>query len=112
MYTYMATVKRVIDGDTISAVISIGFDITVKQRLRLIGINAPETRGQGKKKGLASKEFLVDLIEGEQIMIRTQKDKKGSFGRYLATLYLIADNGMININDLLVEKGHAVYKNY
>lgn len=112
MYTYRAKVDRVVDGDTIAVTLQLGFDVTVEQKLRLLGINAPETRGKGKVKGIAAKAFLSGLIGGKQIMIRTEKDKRGSFGRYLATVYLIADGEMINVNALLVEEGHAVYKDY
>jgi len=59
MYTYKITVDRVVDGDTIDANIDLGFDVSVKKRIRFMGINAPESRtrnAEEKVKGLAAKE--------------------------------------------------------
>ena len=67
MYNYNATCIRVVDGDTIDAEIDLGFDIKVTKRIRLGGINAPESRTRNKvekKLGLAAKERLKELMEG------------------------------------------------
>ena len=66
MYTYKARLDRVIDGDTIDANIDLGFDITVHKRIRLAGIDTPESRTRDleeKKRGLASKARLIELID-------------------------------------------------
>jgi micrococcal nuclease len=67
MYNYNATCVKVVDGDTIDAMIDLGFGVHVKKRIRLAGINAPESRTRNKvekKLGLAAKERLIDMLEG------------------------------------------------
>ena len=64
MYTYKITVDRVVDGDTIDANIDLGFDVSVKKRIRFMGVNAPESRtrdAEEKVKGLAAKERVKSL---------------------------------------------------
>ena len=66
MYTYNATVDRVIDGDTVDALIDLGFNTWKKIRIRLHGINAWESRTKDlkeKEKGLAAKNRLIELLE-------------------------------------------------
>jgi micrococcal nuclease len=97
---------RVLDGDTIEVVIDFGFYIQSKQRLRLVRINAPETRTKNqeeKDQGLASKGWLKYKIEGKSVIIHTTK--AGKYGRWLAEVFY----NQININDELVKKGFATY---
>ena len=116
MYEYRAKAIKIVDGDTVDFEINLGFDVKLKERFRLYGINAPETRlgkkttPEDKKRGLAAKRFVANQIEASNyIMIKTHQDKKGKFGRYLAEVLLSKDNNKwINLNDLLVEMGHAV----
>jgi micrococcal nuclease len=104
MYEYQATVVKVYDGDTITADIDVGFGITIrKQKLRLLGVAAPEVRGIEKEEGKKSRDALRKLILGKQIIIKTKKDKKGKYGRWLATIFL----GEQNINQWLIMEGHA-----
>ena len=66
MYTYKAKLDRVVDGDTLDANIDLGFDITVHKRIRLAGINTPESRTRDKeekKRGLAAKEALCVMLQ-------------------------------------------------
>ena len=108
MYTYKAKLDRVIDGDTIDANINLGFDITIHKRIRLTGIDTPESRTRDleeKARGLASKARLIELLgEGDFIL---ESREVGKFGRVLGTLYTISEES-ININDKLVEEGYAV----
>ena len=88
MYNYQARVERVVDGDTIDLTISLGFDIYIKERVRLFGVDTPETRTRNKKEkqaGLKAKLFVQEAIEGKNVEIVT--DDKGKFGRYLASLW-------------------------
>ena len=105
MYTYKAKLDRVVDGDTIDAHIDLGFDITIHKRIRLAGIDSPESRTRDleeKAKGLASKDKLVELLgEGDFIL---ESKEVGKYGRVLGNL--IVEN--VNINDTLVEEGFAV----
>jgi len=109
LYTYRAHVSKVYDGDTITVTIELGFNAVLKgEKLRLFGINAPEVRGDSKPEGIRSRDWLRNRILNKDIVIKTIKDKKGKYGRYLAVIYL----GDININDELVSNGFAVYKDY
>lgn len=97
---------RVVDGDTIDAIMDVGFCVRVKQRLRLIGIDAPESRTRDleeKKRGLAATEWLKNKLDNaEKIIVMTEKT--GKYGRYLATVF--ADG--VNLNRLMLEEGQAV----
>lgn len=107
--SYRAVVTDVYDGDTITCDIELGFQIRmVGEKVRLLGINAPELRGSEKSAGYRSADFLEELILGEEIMLLTVDDKRGSFGRVLGIVVLSG----VNINDLLVREGLAKYKEY
>mgnify|MGYP000113761462 CR=1 FL=1 len=110
MYTYRFTLDRIVDGDTVDISIDLGFDIRVKKRVRLSGINAPETRTlnpEEKVAGLAAKKFLNTLLYASAgsgpMTIRTDIDKTGKFGRVLGVLYV----GATNVNQLMLDNGHA-----
>lgn len=87
MYTYNATVVRVVDGDTVDIVIDLGFSISTKQRVRLSGINAPE---KSTPEGMASKGYLAEkLPPGTKASIDSAKPGGGDkYGRYLAYIWL------------------------
>ena len=107
MYTYKAKLDRVVDGDTIDANIDLGFDITIHKRIRLTGIDTPESRTRNKDekvRGLMSKQYLIDELEKGQVVIKTHKDKKGKFGRVLGEMYV----GDKNINLMMVDDHMAV----
>ena len=111
MYEYRASLVKIVDGDTIDVNLDLGFDVFLKkQRVRLYGINTPESRTRDleeKRYGLAAKERLRELLEeAESIMVKTEIDKKarGKYGRILGTIFA----GKINVNDLLISEGHAV----
>ena len=108
MYEYTCTVTRVVDGDTIDVILDLGFSILHKCRVRLYGIDTPESRTRDldeKARGILSKSFLQDaLVQSNKVIIKTQKDAKGKFGRVLGELYV----NDININQLMVDKYLAV----
>jgi len=110
MYQYRATITRVIDGDTVDCDIDLGFSVVLtKQRIRLYGIDTPESRTRDleeKKYGLLSKAFLQGSIQeaGDSITIQTYKDGRGKFGRILGQLI---DSDGNCINDIMCEVGHA-----
>lgn len=107
VYQYRATIVRIIDGDTVEAEIDLGFDVHVRQTLRLAGINAPEPKGRTREQGDDATIHLANLIEdGGRITVHTEQDKRGSFGRYLATLW--GERGVTSINQQMVDDGHAV----
>lgn len=102
-YLYKAKIISVYDGDTCVAEIELGFDIIFKQKLRLYGINTPELRGEEREQGLISRDYVRELILNKEVIIETQKDKTGKYGRYLATIYIDG----INLNEKLVTEGYA-----
>ena len=114
MYTYKAKCIRVIDGDTIDADIDLGFDITIRKRIRLSGIDTPESRTRDleeKKRRLASKDRLVEILDMGSLVIES-KDV-GKFGRVLGILHIYPENLdlPLNVNNTLVKEGYAVEYN-
>ena len=102
-------VTKIVDGDTIDVILDMGFDILYKQRVRLFGIDTPESRTRDKvekKYGLLSKYFLKDaLSNGKKITIKTYKgDETGKFGRILGDVWIDGKS----INQTMCDKGYAV----
>lgn len=109
MYEYKATVHRIIDGDTVDVTIDLGFEMTTKQRIRLYGINTPETRTRDleeKRRGKASKARLLELINSGDRQIILQTLKRGKYGRILGKL--LHPETRENYNRTLLKEGHAV----
>ena len=111
MYEYFCKVERVVDGDTIDVNIDLGFDIHHSARVRMMGIDTPESRTRNlaeKALGLASKARLKEMLKGQKTKIRTSKEGKGKFGRVLADVIIIDKQGIeTNCNQQLIEEGHA-----
>ena len=104
MYEYRAYVRKVYDADTVTVDIDLGFDVVLKgQKIRLVRINAPEVRGQQRPEGLKSRDALRGKIGNKWVKIRTQKDKKGKFGRWLGEIWIDDDC----VNDWLIAEGLA-----
>ena len=102
-------VTKVVDGDTIDVILDMGFNILYKERVRLFGIDTPESRTRDlteKKYGLKSKEFLKKtLSSASHIVIKTYKgDEKGKFGRILGDIWCDG----VSVNKLMYKVGHAV----
>tara|TARA_B100001094_G_scaffold190016_1_gene184071 strand:- start:1832 stop:2281 length:450 start_codon:yes stop_codon:yes gene_type:complete len=110
MYRYRAKIIRVIDGDTIDVDLDLGFDVWLrKQRVRLYGIDTPESRtsdAEEKKYGTLSKNKLKDFCkEDSWVTIETHVgDEKGKFGRILANIWLEETN----VNQWLIDNKYAV----
>ena len=109
MFTYKCKVDRVVDGDTVDLIIDLGFSTFVKKRIRLLGVDTPETRTRDKKEkvaGLAAKEFTKDYLEGAKgLTIQTFKDRAGKFGRILGE---ISADGKLSLNRELLRQGLAI----
>ena len=108
MYEYSCTVERVVDGDTIDVVLDLGFDILYKSRVRLYGIDTPESRTRNldeKARGKMASAFLKNAIDhGTKVVIQTKlKDSRGKFGRVLGDV--VVDG--VNINQSMVDNYHA-----
>ena len=115
MYEYNAELRRVVDGDTVDVTIDCGFNMHVKERVRLKGINTPECRTRDleeKERGLRAKERLIEILDswGNRMIIRTSIDKKGKFGRLLGEL-INTYKEEENANKMLLKEGHAVEYN-
>jgi len=108
MYEYKAKITGVYDGDTVTAVIDLGFGVSKIEKLRLGRIDAPEIRGEERPDGLISRDRLREKILDKEVVIKTEKDKKGKYGRYIADIIIGEDN----INDWLVTEGLAIYREY
>ena len=119
MYVYKAKLDRIIDGDTVDAVIDLGFDVSVHKRIRLAGIDTPESRTRDleeKERGLASKARLEEMLKGGEFILESKE--VGKYGRVLGTLFVekISEDNLtaepqtiqININETLVREGYAV----
>jgi len=103
MYEYRATVVKIVDADTFDVKIDLGFRMTTEQRLRLLGVDAWEVRGDERTEGLAAKAFVVDAMPvGSTVIIRTEKT--GKYGRYLAHVEL--PDGR-DLGETLIKEGHA-----
>ena len=111
MFDYRCKVTRVVDGDTIDVNLDLGFNIWHKARVRMLGIDTPESRTRNldeKALGLASKKRLKELLKGQKVKIATSKEGKGKFGRILADVITIDKEGNeTNCNNQLIEEGHA-----
>ena len=122
----MATLVRVVDGDTVDCDIDLGFGVWLKnQRIRLYGIDAPETRTRDleeKKAGIAAKLRLIALMK-DRFVLTSIKDKKGKYGRILGIINVpvikeLDKNGkktkhiFVDVNKKLVEEGHAKKADY
>lgn len=108
MYTYTASVLKVIDGDTIEVDFDLGFGVWLRnQRIRLDGIDTPESRTSDKEekvRGTLSKEKLKEIL-GKEIQVTTKIDPNEKYGRILGVL-VNADG--INVNQWLIDNNYAV----
>ncbi len=106
LYLYRAKLDRVIDGDTVDAMIDLGFNTWVHKRIRLLGIDAPETRTRDlreKEAGLQTKERLTGLLAASEGEFVVESHGVGKYGRCLGTIWI----GEQNINNLRLSEGLA-----
>ena len=109
MYTYKATIVRVIDGDTVVLNIDLGFKIHHISPCRLAGINAPEMNSKDEKvraAAVASKEYLMGLLP-EEMEVTIVSKKLDKYGRPVVD-FLAESNKYANVNDLMLRSKHAV----
>jgi micrococcal nuclease len=111
MYTYyVRKVENVVDGDTIDVLIDLGFDILFASRVRLAGIDTPESRTKDLKEkalGLESKEYLKKALkDAKSVVIKTEKmDSSEKYGRILGWIYINGDT--VSLNDMMINDGYA-----
>ena len=106
---YTCKLVRVVDGDTCDALIDLGFDVWIKSRIRFYGVDTWESRTRNleeKKKGLAAKEYVKDLLENsDDGKFSIISYGKGKYGRVLGELFVKGYE--VSVNQLLIENGHA-----
>jgi len=111
MYEYfIREVVKVVDGDTIDAIIDLGFDIMFASRIRLAGIDTPESRTKDqfeKKLGLESKKYLSDMLkDAKGIVVKTEKiNSTEKFGRVLGWIYVNGEHN--SLNNIMIRDGYA-----
>jgi micrococcal nuclease len=107
---YVRKVDNVVDGDTIDVLIDLGFDILFQSRVRLAGIDTPESRTKDlaeKTLGLESKEYLKKALkDAKSVIIKTEKmDSSEKYGRILGWVYINGDT--VSLNDMMINDGYA-----
>jgi micrococcal nuclease len=107
---YVRKVENVVDGDTIDVLIDLGFDILFQSRVRLAGIDTPESRTKDLKEkalGLESKEYLKKALkDAKSVVIKTEKmNSTEKFGRILGWIYVNGDT--VSLNDMMINDGYA-----
>ena len=111
MYEYhVKKVNNVVDGDTIDVEIDLGFDISFSSRVRLAGIDTPESRTTNKAEkvlGLEAKEYVKSKIkDAKEVVIKTEKmDSSEKYGRILGWLFL--DGSKVSVNEQMIADGYA-----
>ena len=111
LYQYkVKEILKVVDGDTVDVIIDLGFDVFLEKRVRMAGINAPESRTRDleeKAKGLKTKAWLIEKFNtDEQIIIETSLDNQyGKFGRVLGTFYI--GDALLSVNLEMLTEGLA-----
>lgn len=119
MYEYKAKLLKVIDGDTVDVDIDLGFGVWLRnERVRIMGIDTPESRTRNKIEklfGLAAKKRLKELLNTSDLVLKTFKgrggeDAKGKFGRILGdfNVYYHNDDRYCRVTEIMIKEGHAV----
>ena len=108
----VASVDRVIDGDTIDITINLGFNLSIKQRVRVAGVDTPEKRTSDhdveKPLGIDATNWLEEKLEGtDNLMVRTElgSGASGKYGRLLGWLYV--DDEAVSLNEQMIAEGYA-----
>lgn len=107
LYVYKGKVVKVVDGDTMDIEFDLGFNVKIKERVRIIGINTPEVYGKHASEiGKEFKKFAQSLLENQEVYVKTYKDRKGKYGRYLAEIYLDNINYIEYLKEFCMQIGY------
>lgn len=110
-YYYIAEIVSVYDGDTVTAVVDLGFKTSVRIKVRLIGIDTPEIRTKDKKekeKGLETRDWLRERILNKKVLLHTKE--RGKFGRWLGMIWSLEEDKPLfenSYNNKLINEGFA-----
>ena len=110
MYTYQCNTIRVIDGNTVDAVIDLGFNGTIRQRIKLYGVNVDDIRSTDEDKksnAIVAKNKLTELL-GQEFICETIMNKRGKAGRIMGKLFTLdASKSKTDVNQKMIEDGYA-----
>jgi micrococcal nuclease len=109
LYTYKGKCTKVVDGDTLEAMVDLGFDVWISITIRLDGINTPESRTKNKEekvKGLAAKARLQQIMDANQNDFTFISHGVEKYGRCLAEVFA-SSLGDISIQKTLITEGHG-----
>ena len=109
MYTYQCNTIRVIDGNTVDAIIDLGFNVTIRQRIKLYGVNVSDVRSTDetvRQQAIASKTKLTELL-GNEFVCETIVNKRGKAGRIMGKLTTDIQGSKVDINQQLINQGFA-----
>ncbi len=113
MYTYNAKTTKVVDGDTVDALVDLGFDTWKKVRIRFYGIDAYESRTRDleeKEKGLAAKQRVIDVLNENDNEFTLKSHGVGKYGRCLGEIF-VETLGDDSLQKTLINEGHGVEYN-
>ena len=113
LYWYAAKIIKTVDGDTLDIELALGINVYIRERVRLYGVNTPETFGVKRgsdeyKRGMEAKRFVQSFLKDRKCVVKTIKDKTGKYGRLLALVYV----GELCLNEELVKNGLAEERYY
>lgn len=103
-YRYRAQLDRIIDADTFTCIIDLGFHVSTNKRVRLRGVNATERRAPGGPEATA---FLADLVTGQPLIVESYKDRM-SFERWICDVWVVENDEPRSVAEALIEAGHGV----
>jgi len=108
MYEYNAVIDSIYDGDgSFGSVVDLGMGIYLHKKIRLFGVDTPEMRGEQHDAGQVVRDFVRKLALGKKVVIKTQKDATGKYGRLLAEISIEYNGEHIDLSELLVQQGFA-----
>lgn len=110
MYEYKAKILTVYDGDGVfDAEVDMGMNLFQRKDLRLYGVDTPEMRGEQHRAGVIVRDFVRGLILNKDVLITTQRDKTGKYGRLLASITIpaLSISSGTDLATILINKGYA-----
>ena len=106
--SYLATVVDVYDGDSYTLMVDLGLGLWTQQKNRMAEIDTPELRGEDRKKGKAARDYVRKLILGKTVIVETDQDKKGKYGRLLTWVYFQDhEKKWVDLGQHLIKRGYA-----
>jgi len=110
LYMYRGRIESIYDGDTMRITVDQGFSTArLRESFRLYGINTPEVRGAEKEEGKKVRDYVRSFLPiGQEVYVRSVRDKSGKYGRYLGVIWVEKPDGWVNVNKHLLDNNMAV----